>query len=335
MPTTNSTVQEATLEEYQRARELAQAAPRPARVGSVFCGTASWTDATLLKETDFYPKASRTGRARLEHYASHFPFVEVDATYYALLPPANAQNWVLWTPRSFTFDVKSHPVLTGQPMDAQRLPADLRDAILASEQKRRVYADKLPVPIVEEIERRFYELLQPLLQENRFGALHLQFPPWFAASRKNEQYLEKLASRWERVPLAAEFRHASWFEEGRRTRTLDMLTRHHLSLVCVDAPQVENAPPPAIAVTNSRLAIIRFHGKNARGWQKKGASVHERFSYLYSPQELATWVAPIQQLAGEAQRVHVTFNNCYRDYGVLNAKDMAALLAQRDGRNPV
>lgn len=323
-----STVRQATLEEYLQARELAEAAPRPARVGRVWCATASWTDATLLKETDFYPKAARTARARLEHYAAHFPFVEVDATYYALLPPANAHHWVTWTPATFTFDVKAHPVLTGQPMDAERLPADLRDAVFAVAQKRRVYADRLPRSIVSELERRFFDFLRPLLRADRLGALHLQFPPWFSANRKNEQSLERLASRWQQVPLAVEFRHASWLEEPRRARTIDLLQRHQLSLVCVDAPQVNNAPPPVLAVTNPRLAVLRLHGKNVSGWERKGASVHERFSYLYSPQELRAWLAPLQQLAAEAQRVHATFNNCYRDYGVLNAKATAALLAQ-------
>ena len=51
----------------------------------VLVGTASWTDKTLL-ETDWYPPGVKTAEQRLRYYASKFPLVEVDATYYA--PPA-------------------------------------------------------------------------------------------------------------------------------------------------------------------------------------------------------------------------------------------------------
>ena len=72
--------------------------------------------------------------------------------------------------------------------------------------------------------------------------------------------------------------------------------------------------------------MLRFHGKNAQGWQKKGATVHERFNYLYSPEELGAWVQGVKQLASEAKHVHAVFNNCVRNYAVLNARALAALL---------
>jgi hypothetical protein len=41
-------------------------------------------------------------------------------------------------------------------------------------------------------------------------------------------------------------------------------------------------------MTNPRLAVLRFHGRNARTWYTKGASNSgERFNYLYSKEELA------------------------------------------------
>ena len=38
-------------------------------------GTCSWTDPTLVKETDWYPKRTMTAANRLAFYASHFPLV--------------------------------------------------------------------------------------------------------------------------------------------------------------------------------------------------------------------------------------------------------------------
>jgi Protein of unknown function DUF72 len=48
--------------------------------------------------------------------------------------------------------------------------------------------------------------------------------------------------------------------------------------------------------------------------------------YLYSTKELAAWVEPIRGLAHEANETHALMNNCYQDYGVRNAYDLAKLL---------
>jgi uncharacterized protein YecE (DUF72 family) len=85
-------------------------------------------------------------------------------------------------------------------------------------------------------------------------------------------------------------------------------------------------------VTNPALAVVRFHGQNRTGWEQRGASVAQRFNYLYAPEELAAWVLAIRRLADEAEQVHVTFNNCVRDYAVINAKGLVALLT---GPEPV
>jgi uncharacterized protein YecE (DUF72 family) len=42
---------------------------------------------------------------------------------------------------------------------------------------------------------------------------------------------------------------------------------------------------------------------------------------------LEGWVDPIRRLAESADRVHVLMNNCYGDYGVRNARQLAELLA--------
>ena len=296
--------------------------------GNILCATAGWTDPTLTKGTAFYPKTARAAQDRLAHYSQHFPLVEVDATYYALLPVTNAYNWLQWTPPLFIFNIKAHPVLTGHPIEVARLPSDLRQAIEDSDAGSRVYADRLPEAIAQELEQRFYGFLEPLLTQQRLGALMLQFPPWFTATKGNAQRIESLAERWRDVPLAVEFRHASWNETERRKRVLDLLKAHDIALVCTDEPQHGESAADLHQVTSSRLAIVRFHGRNAQGWAKKRASVHERFSYLYAEDELSRWVPVVRQLATEAKAVHAIFNNCYRDYAVLNAKNLAALLTR-------
>lgn len=70
-------------------------------------GTASWTDPTLTKDSDWYPTRSMSAEGRLRYYASIFPVVEVDATYYH--PPTRdlAALWIERTPQDFRFDIKA------------------------------------------------------------------------------------------------------------------------------------------------------------------------------------------------------------------------------------
>jgi uncharacterized protein YecE (DUF72 family) len=80
--------------------------------------------------------------------------------------------------------------------------------------------------------------------------------------------------------------------------------------VIVDAPKTEakNLVPTVVART-SKMAYVRFHGRNAATWNKRTGSAAERFDYLYSEEELEEWVEPLQELAGESESVYAMFNN--------------------------
>ena len=77
----------------------------------------------------FYPSDADTAEERLAYYASRFPVVEVDATYYALPSRRLSELWVERTPPDFVFDIKAHALLTGQPTETKRLPKGLREAL--------------------------------------------------------------------------------------------------------------------------------------------------------------------------------------------------------------
>lgn len=310
------------------ATKLAERAQEPAVLGNVRFGTAGWTDRTLVQGGLFYPRGATSPQARLEHYSKHFAYVEVDATYYALLPPETTARWVDWTPPGFCFDVKAHPVLTGHPVDVAKLPSDLKHELMSAGHTKRVYPERMPSEIKEQIEERFAALLEPLIQANKLGAVLLQFPPWFTATRGNSQRLEQLRQRFAGVKLAVEFRHPSWLLPERQDRVFDLLEKNRLTYVCVDEPEREGkGVPPLVRVADPELAVVRFHGQNVAGWSSRGASVQQRFDYLYSPEELAAWTEPLQKLAGSAREVHAVFNNCVRNYAILNAKGLAVLLS--------
>ena len=290
-------------------------------------GTASWTDPTLVRDTDWYPKKSMSAAERLRFYASIFSMVEVDATYY--YPPTEdlAGKWTRRTPDDFRFDVKAYSLLTHHPTKRDSLWEDIAAALPDEHAgKRTVYLHHLPDPALERAFAHFHAALAPLYSAGKLGGVFFQFPPWFVASRDNRRYLESLPDRVADYPLAVEFRHRSWLDGEGVRKTLDLLEHLGIAYVCVDGPQgFDSSVPPVTAVT-ADLAVVRLHGHNAGNWERKGITAAERFRYLYDTDELAGWVEPIRELAAQAAETHVVFNNCYRDYGVRNAQDMKRLL---------
>jgi uncharacterized protein YecE (DUF72 family) len=306
--------------------------PLPARVGNVRVGTASWTEKTLLASRAFYPAAANTPERRLRYYARHFPVVEVDATYYALPSAENARGWAERTPGDFAMGVKAYAALTGHPIQPGRLAEDLRSALSRElRAKRNVYPRELPPPVVDEIWKRFAAGVEPLRAAGKLGYVLFQMPKWFAPTRDGHAYLESLPARLPGAPIAVEFRQAGWMTEERRDRTLDFLRRHGLVYVSVDEPQgTRSSVPPVAEPTIADLAVVRFHGRKRATWDRPGVSTTERFGYLYRGEELEEWVPRIRALARRTRDVHVLMNNCYREYAVQNAKDLADLLTRAE-----
>src|SRR6202035_1647611 len=105
-------------------------------MGQIRVGTASWTDRALI-ESGWYPRDANTPEKRLRYYASQFPLVEVDATYYALPSEPNVASWAARIPAGFTFNVKASSLSTQHPTRVASLPADLR--AVAPSGRDRVY----------------------------------------------------------------------------------------------------------------------------------------------------------------------------------------------------
>jgi uncharacterized protein YecE (DUF72 family) len=309
----------------------------PAMAARVLVGTCSWTDKTLL-ESGWYPPEARTPADRLRYYALHFPIVEVDSSYYALPSPRNALLWAQRTPDAFVFDVKAFALFTHHPTPPRSLPRDIHDALPPElKEKRNLYYRDLPTELTDELWRRFVQSLEPLAMAGKLGVVLFQFPPWFQPRRESRQYIASLRERLPDFQVAVEFRQARWLADERdRQQTLRFLREHRLPLACVDEPQGFSSSVPPLAEVTAPVAVVRFHGRNAETWEARGLTTAERFNYLYSPEELGEWVPRIRHMAQEAEEVHVLFNNCYRDYAVRNARQMAQALGQPAGpRGPL
>ena len=293
-------------------------------------GTASWTDPTIVKGGVFYPRGTSSAEDRLRYYASQFPVVEVDSSYYSLPERATAALWAARTPDHFVFHLKAHALLTGQPTEVARLPEDVSSALpRALAEKTRIYAKDLPLELYDAIWERFLDALEPLRVAGKLGGVLLQYPRWFLPTPANKDLIAESATRLAAVGASVEFRNHLWFNSEKATGwTLDMLRGLDVTHVIVDGPQGLDSSVPAVnEVTNPKLAIVRLHGRRAATWEGAKVPTVERYRYLYSAEELEPWVDRVEATAKQALRTVVLQNNCYGNYGTTNAREMVAMLS--------
>lgn len=262
----------------------------------VYTGTCNWSD-----HKDFYPEGLPPSQ-QLGYYAQHFPLVEIDSTFYRLMPTHHFRLWAERTPPGFIFNVKAFRELT--------------------------YHDREKTPATETF-RAFSAGLQPLRDAGKLRCVHFQYPPWFTFSQDNLEAIAAAQSYFPRDLFGVEFRHRSWLSGANATRTLAFLKTQGIVLTVVDEPQIGSGSVPiVIAVTNPRLAIVRFHGRNTQTWYGKFEKTADRFNYLYNEQELAEWVPRVRELAASAEEVHLLMNNNYGNYAVANARQLGLMLTE-------
>lgn len=293
-------------------------------------GTASWTDPTMTRSGVFYPRGTSSAEDRLRFYASQFPVVEVDSSYYSLPERPTAELWAKRTPADFTFFIKAHALMTGQPTEVARLPEGLVDLLPAElAEKTRIYAKDLPLELRDAVWAYFLDALSPLNAAGKLGGVLLQYPRWFLPTPENKHELAESAERLAGIPAAVEFRNHFWYASEKATGwTLDMLRDLALTHVMVDGPQGLDSSVPAVpTATTPSLAMVRLHGRRAATWEAAKVPTVERYRYLYSADELSAVTGQIERVASEAERTVVLLNNCYANYGSTNARELVAALS--------
>ena len=84
-----------------------------------------------------------------------------------------------------------------------------------------------------------------------------------------------------------------------------MIINYRRGIVAVDVPPGhKTSMPPVFDVTSSKLAVVRFHGRNHETWDLKGAPPNLRFRHHYKDEEPADWVPRIRGMERAASRVH-------------------------------
>jgi uncharacterized protein YecE (DUF72 family) len=240
-----------------------------------------------------YPRPKPRGFKQLSFLANYFDVLEINTSYYGPITAKTASSWLeqLTSHSRFRFTAKLWRGFTHE-----------RNATMADEQL-------------------FKDGLAPLLEAERFGALLLQFPWSFRNTDENRKYVAHLRTRFAEYPLVLEVRHASWSEPG----VLDMLAQLDIALCNIDQPLFKRSIQPG-AVTTSAVGYIRLHGRNYKSWFTKNEHSHERYDYLYSPDELDPWVDRVRAVEGAAQDTYVVSNNHYVGKAAVNALEIRSIL---------
>lgn len=263
-------------------------------------GLTGWGDHDTLYE-DLARKSDK-----LKTYSSHFPIVELDASYYAIQPERNIKKWINETPERFQFVVKIHQALT--------LHADFRDF---SETRQELFD-------------AFKEMLAPLQESQKLAMVLVQFPPWFDCSSQNIKYILYVKQQLQDYRMCVEFRHQSWFNDQFKEETLSFLTEHQIIHAVVDEPQVKDASIPLVNRITSDIAFVRYHGRNVHGWTKKDMTDQEwrdvRYLYNYNKTELLDLAQKVKILEQKAKKVYVVFNNNSGGHAAQNAKTYQNIL---------
>jgi len=150
-------------------------------MATAWIGTSGWSYSHW--EKTFYPD-KLPARAHLAFYASHFPTVEINYSYYRLPERKTFEGWRMTAPEGFLFAVKGSRYLT--------------------------HMKKLKDPD---------EPLQRLLNNasglgEKFGPVLFQFPRrWALDLARLTEFLDALRAH-PRHRYAFEFRHQSWLAEA-------------------------------------------------------------------------------------------------------------------------
>jgi uncharacterized protein YecE (DUF72 family) len=237
----------------------------------------------------FYP-ANIRGPEMLPFYARIFPVVELNTTFYGVPKPSVTEQMTQKVPEGFEFVLKA--------------PQEVTHKETAS----------------AEIAGQFMEALAPIRDAGMMGCVLAQYPWSFRQTDENRDRLKELSELMPGIPLVVEFRNEGWM----RDETYALLTDLGYGFCCVDEPRLKGLLPP-VAKATSGIGYVRFHGRNAKQWWKHDAP-HQRYDYLYSREELESWVPKVQEVDAAALKTYVFFNNHYEGKSGQNALQLAEML---------
>lgn len=303
-----------------------------AKSGTIRVGTASWTDPGFVER--WYPTKMPAGE-RLGWYAQHFDLVEVNSSFYAVPAARMVDRWCRTTPDDFLFDLKVHKLLSRHTAKAKSLPPSLQRMASADVKGNVALTEKIEQALLDEL----IGATEVLRGRGKFGAFLLQLSPAFSPRKHVLAELKPLLARLVPLGVVVELRNRNWTEGEQLASTLEFFREQKTTLSLVDAPNEKHftiMPSELNEVTNPRLAYLRLHGRDPEAYLR-GKTVAERFYYDYSDAEIAEVAGRAEDLASEAEEVHVIFNNNALDFAphaALRLRKALGQITQAPARQP-
>lgn len=225
-----------------------------------------------------YPTPLPRGFRALPLLSRFTQFMEVNVSYYRILPPKVAVRWVEETPPEFTFVFKGWKGWTHE-----------RGGLAVSREDSEAIA--------------FRELVAPAADAGRLDGILIQFPPDLRDPRDALRRLLPLRDALAPQRIFVEFRHRDLY----RDEIFRTLEREQIAFVNVDLPSTRSLPT-LTSINTGPVAYLRLHGRHGAGWAR-GVSRDTRYDYLYSAPEVEELTAVIDDLIGRCPQVLVGANN--------------------------
>lgn len=223
-----------------------------------------------------------------------FKTLEVNYTYYRLPSAPSMEKFAKKSPAGFDFTVKLFGGITHEPFKSPH-PARI-DNGLCSE---------------------YLEGLRPLAESGKLGCVLAQFPMNVRRDKSTMDYLSRLPDALGGVPMVYEFRNKEWVSE----EAVKYLKNIGVGFCAVDEPQLSSLMPLVPEVTSS-IAYLRLHGRSPKWFSDPDL----RYDYLYSSDELKSFIPAVESMSEKSGILYIAFNNCHAGSAVRNAKTMLSLL---------
>ena len=266
-------------------------------MGKLYIGTSGY-DYPEWKGV-FYPENLAKAKF-LEYYSECFNSLELNGTYYRMPTRQQMQRMADRSGGRVKFSVKAFQDLTHSKVTQGVYIDPKRRAMLVTE---------------------FKKALDPLLENHILLCVLFQFPESFHYETAERHYLDALIKEISGIPIVVEMRNTQWQND----HVYNALRQRNAGWCIADNPNLKNLIKLDY-ISTSDIAYIRFHGRNAKMWYK-GDNV-TRYDYLYSDDELQSFIEPIRDLLEHTQIVQLFFNNHAKAQATVNAKKIELLLGK-------
>lgn len=192
----------------------------------------------------FYPEDLKDA-GMLAFYASQFPTVEINNSFYQLPKEKVLRDWAAQVPESFSFAIKAS--------------------------RRITHFARLKPESAEVVE---YLVRATAVLADRVGPILFQLPPNL---KKDVDLLRGFLDRLpEGRPYAMEFRHQSWFEDP----VIDALREHNVALVGIEQEDFSSPVHATASWGYLRLHRLDYDESALAAWAKKVNAMPWKEAYV-------------------------------------------------------